>query len=381
MLQARRHVAYMATTGKAANKLKEVTDRPVSTVHSRLFKGVSQMEDGGVAFYNPVEICLPGEVIICDEASMVDSDLGRTIEQNLPPGSTLVYVGDREQLPPVSGRGWGPDFDNPDAVLTEIHRQASGNPILEISATIRKGGRLPEDSVEPWFVRRDGNLSDVAEWAVGHIQQGTDVAVICYTNKSVSGLNLLIRNMLGYRGIGPIVVGEKLLCRHNNKRLGRMNGESMRVVGIEHDFGQWWNERYPPGTRIRQHADGWHGAISEFQRKAMCLKVSGTGVRDGYVWVHPELIGQPYHPDFSGFTKSLRGIDKRAMLHVDYGYAITYHRSQGSQWPLVGIVLDDTMQWRGQQSVANAIMMRRMLYTGITRTRESAWVWDTRRRR
>lgn len=380
LMESKRPVAYMAPTGKAASRLKEITNRPVSTVHSRLYKGVGQRGDGGVSFFNPVQICLPGEVLICDEASFVDSTLGSDIESNLPRGSTLIYVGDREQLPPVSGKGWGPNFDKPDAVLTEIHRQSSGNPILQISSEIRKGGRLPEESMEPWFVRRKGSLSDVAAWAVQNMEKGIDVSVICYTNKAVAGLNRLIRQMLGHRSLGPVVVGEKLLCRHNNKDLGRMNGEALTVLEIQESFQNMWDSEWPAGSKRRGYAKEWYGDFSKAQMGAIRVNVSGTGIDHGLAWICPDLIGSPYYPDFTGFSRGLRLLTRKHFLHVDYGYAITYHRSQGSQWPLVGIVLDDAMQWRGCQTVENATMMRRMLYTGITRTRDAAWVWDTRRR-
>ena len=387
LMEASRPVAYMAPTGKAANRLREImslregrSPRPVATVHSRLYRGVSQKDDGGVVFYNPVQICMGGEVLICDESSMVDTVLDRAIEDNLPPGSNLIYVGDREQLPPVSGKGWGPDFDNPDAVLTEIHRQSKGNPILRISAAVRQGGKLPEQSVEPFYVRRRGSLSDVAAWAVEQMEAGIDVAVICFTNKSVAGLNRLIRMMMGYRELGPVVVGEKLLCRHNNKDLGWMNGEALTVLGIEGTFGEMWNGRYPPGSVARKHAEQWYGDVGPEQMASLRLRLSGAGLDHGKAWIQPGLIGTKYGDHFYPFSKQLRALTYKHYLHVDYGYAITYHRSQGSQWPLVALVLDDTMEWRAKQGAQNADTIRRMVYTGITRTRDKAWVWDTRRR-
>ena len=84
--------------------------------------------------------CPPGGLVICDEASMVDERLHRDLLDHLPPGAQLLYVGDREQLPPVEGT-WGPDFTTPTAVLETIHRQAEQSPILSLATAIREGRR------------------------------------------------------------------------------------------------------------------------------------------------------------------------------------------------------------------------------------------------
>jgi ATP-dependent exoDNAse (exonuclease V) alpha subunit len=355
------HVRYMASTGKAASRLQQILGEPVLTIHSMLYHSVNEHLDGRLSFGNAAQICDTHTVLFCDEASMVDVRLDQDIRKNLPRGAVLIYVGDRHQLPPVGADGgpggWGPDFDHPDADLTEVHRQGRENPNLVVSGSLRLGGPLPAEDMPPWFLRRTGDMSTVAGWAVEELERGEDMALLVYTNDARQRLNRLLRQALGKRSQGEVADGERLVCSMNNKLVGCMNGETFVV--------------HP----LKTAAEVWPSApLDEFGQRFLRVRLEGLPYASQTAWIHPDLIGANSRAFRAGLERC-PWIDKDEALNVDYGYAITYHKSQGSQYRLVGLVLDDALRRLVKRDPATA---RRMVYTGYTRTRERVVAWVVR---
>lgn len=331
--QLRRDVRFAAPTGRAAkvltNKLLRAgAGKTASTIHRALYGAPTEAEDGSLDFGEPQTPVQKGGLLIVDEASMIDQHIDRDIRSKLPDGASLLYVGDREQLPPISG-GWGPDFASPTVALTEVHRQALESPIVRIATDLRTGGKLPRESDGAYRWRASAN-HHVAAWMAS--RREADAVVLVTTNSTRKEINRLVRKVLGFqRQVEP---GDRLVVLLNNYELDLMNGELIDVVSAS-----------PAGDVVE-----------------VVTKCGRT------VSVVPSLLGAP--------VRDFRDAATAGAVHVDHGWALTVHKSQGSEWAEVAVVVDHGLENWHRRDPETA---RRLLYTAVTRARESLDVLDTRR--
>jgi exodeoxyribonuclease-5 len=131
-------VAFGAYTGKAALVLRTKGCADASTIHSMIYRSRESDENGPQFVINRQSPASKADLIIIDECSMVDEELGRDL---LSFGQPVLVLGDPAQLPPVKGGGFFTEGE-PDVMLTEVHRQAKDNPIIHMSMQVREGGRL-----------------------------------------------------------------------------------------------------------------------------------------------------------------------------------------------------------------------------------------------
>ena len=144
--------AFAAYTGKAALVMRASGCAGATTIHSLIYTA-SEDNDGRPSFsLNEDGPASRAALIVIDECSMVDDELGRDL---LSFGKPILVLGDPAQLPPVKGAGFFTESE-PDVMLTEIHRQARDNPIIRLSQTIREGGEVAYgDYGEAQVIRRD----------------------------------------------------------------------------------------------------------------------------------------------------------------------------------------------------------------------------------
>src|SRR5476651_1900996 len=133
-------VKFAAFTGKAASVMRGKGCRGASTIHSLIYRARESGEEVPNFDLWDEAPASKAELIIIDECSMVDAELGRDL---LSFGVPLLVLGDPAQLPPIQGGGFFTEAE-PDAMLTEVHRQAAGNPIIRLSMDIRAG-----EAIEP----------------------------------------------------------------------------------------------------------------------------------------------------------------------------------------------------------------------------------------
>lgn len=355
----KRRVVLLAPTGKAGSVLRAKTGRTASTIHRALFRHVDEDAAGNPVFGTPGWPCNPGDLVFVDEASMVGKELHRELMQNLPPGAQVIFVGDREQLPPV-GDGWGPDFARPTAVLEEVHRQALESPIIRIATFVR-------GAAEGWTWRsawRD--VSDAerastarllkaypaegAKWLAERRARGEDATLISWRNKTRQELNERVRERRGIRGPFP-QPGDFLVCLLNNYAADFMNGEVAPVRAVY---------RPPfPGPFPAAEVDLWGD-----QRR---------------LWVRPDLVGGEM-ADWRAFQKLLReryrdgdGDPSGRWCHCDVGEVLTAHKSQGSEWESVGVVAERGLRWMARENPED---YRRWCYTAVTRARTNLVVFE-----
>ena len=131
-------VLFAAFTGKAALVMRSKGCDRASTIHSLIYKARESGEEIPSFDLWDDAPASKASLIVIDECSMVDAELGRDL---ISFGVPLLVLGDPAQLPPIQGGGYFTDAE-PDAMLTEVHRQAADNPIVRLSMDIREGRRL-----------------------------------------------------------------------------------------------------------------------------------------------------------------------------------------------------------------------------------------------
>src|SRR5215208_2483197 len=145
-------VLFAAFTGKAAQVIRSKGCQGASTIHSLIYRTLeSGAEVPSFTLWDDAPAS-KAKLIVIDECSMVDAELGRDL---MSFGVPLLVLGDPAQLPPIQGGGFFTESP-PDAMLTEVHRQAEDNPIIRLSMDIRSGIELePGRYGETEIVTRD----------------------------------------------------------------------------------------------------------------------------------------------------------------------------------------------------------------------------------
>jgi exodeoxyribonuclease V len=304
-------VAFAAFTGKAALVMRRKGCPGASTIHSLIYKPPETSEETpSFELWNNGPAS-KARLIVIDECSMVDAELGRDL---LSFGVPVLVLGDPAQLPPVQGGGFF-TLGEPDVMLTEVHRQARNDPIVRLSMEVRSGNRLAPGQY---------GLTDVVARAHFDPQRALETdQILVGRNTTRRAYNARLRERRGLEGALP-VVNDKLVCLRNNRRKGLFNG-GLWVVKER-------NGTTPRSIKMRLRPD------------------EETGGRLVKVSVRPEC--------FLGGLEELQWEQRRFYDEFDFGYVLTVHKAQGSQWD--DVVLFD-------ESVAFPDSRQRWLYTGITR--------------
>ncbi|HWJ71733.1 MAG TPA: AAA family ATPase [Kaistia sp.] len=308
-------VAFAAFTGKAAHVLRSKGCEGAGTIHSLIYRPRSgDDEEQPIFAINHDSAAGEAELIIIDECSMVDEELGRDL---LSFGTPVLVLGDPAQLPPVKGGGFFTEAE-PDLMLTEVHRQAQDNPIIRLSMAVREGRTLDYgDFGESRVIgRRDIDAAQILD---------AD-QVLVGTNKTRRSYNQRIRELKGLLSPMP-AVGDKLVCLRNDKQKGLLNGGTWTVSKLG----------APRKSLIRLDV------VPEEESSGKAVKVA----------VHPDF--------FENGGEGLSYPQRRASDEFDFGYALTVHKAQGSQWDDV-VLFDESWAFREHGG--------RWLYTGITRAAE-----------
>ena len=303
-------VLFAAFTGKAAAVMRDKGCADASTLHSLIYRSKESKAEEPTFVLNRSSDVKKASLVIIDECSMVDEELGRDL---LSFGVPVLVLGDPAQLPPVKGGGYFTEQE-PDIMLTEVHRQAVDNPIIRLSMLARAGEALPSGQFgESAVIGRDGiDASRILE---------AD-QVLVGRNETRRKYNQRIRQLLGHADPMP-ALDEKLVCLRNNRQKGLLNGSTWMVKLSGNRNGDLIQLRVAPDE--------------------------GTG---------PSVKVAVLTAMFEGGAEEIPWEIRRHTDEFDYGYALTVHKAQGSQW-------DDVMLF--DESVAFREHRARWLYTAITR--------------
>ncbi len=304
-------VKFAAFTGKAASVMRGKGCRGASTIHSLIYRARESGEELPSFDLWDEAPASKAEMIIIDECSMVDAELGRDL---LSFGVPLLVLGDPAQLPPIQGGGFFTEAE-PDVMLTEVHRQARDNPIVRLSMDIRAGEYL-----EPG---RYGESEVVLKADLDPERVLKADQVLVGRNATRRSYNQRMRMRRGFTETMP-EAGDKLVCLRNNRKKGLFNG------------GLW---------SVKERGGKKTGIMT-----MRLLPDDETATRGVKVSVRPEC--------FTGGIDQIDWQRRKPYDEFDYGYVLTVHKAQGSQWDDV-VLFDESFAFQESRE--------RWLYTGITR--------------
>src|SRR5215470_15215928 len=204
-------VLFAAFTGKAASVMRQKGCIGASTIHSLIYRARESDEETPSFDLWHDSPAAKARLIVIDECSMVDAELGRDL---LSFGAPVLVLGDPAQLPPIQGGGFFTE-QPPDAMLTEVHRQALGDPIVQLSMEVRAGRSLTPIKHDLTEVVRRGDFDPQRALETNQILVGRNVTRRAY--------NARLRERRGLDGPLP-VADDKLVCLRNNRRKGLFNG-------------------------------------------------------------------------------------------------------------------------------------------------------------
>lgn len=331
--QLGRRAVLLAPTNKAAAVLAVRTKMEVSTIHKRTLKAVPKLDPKtgaviGVTF-EPGEPYLPKDaVVIVDEASMVGHELWDLMQQSIGDEVPVTLVGDPFQLPPINDdslfnralEAW------PSITLTKVYRQASGSRVLEYATELREDWKSARAQTEAFDL-----LSPVDTGFLGAAFSGKAV-VLCHTNDlRMTKILQMRRAIFNYDRELPYE-GEPMIAYASSPAEGIINGFRYTVVKAEDVHGRWVVT-----------------LESEFGGRTV-------------VTLDPDLVFDPAQK-YSWYPKQRANpMDRTAP--VTFGYAMTIHASQGSQWQWVMV----------ERKTIDSIETARLIYTATTRAEEEVYV-------
>ncbi|MBO9656412.1 ATP-dependent RecD-like DNA helicase [Agrobacterium sp. SOY23] len=320
-------VLFAAFTGKAAQVLRSRGATNARTIHSLIYRprGEETVEDeetgktsiAPMFSINRQSPLAKAALIIIDECSMVDEQLGKDL---MSFGTPILVLGDPGQLPPVSGGGFFTEQE-PDYLLSEIHRQAKDNPIIHLAMDVREGREIMRGDYGSAQVI---SKSEVTQSLVLEADQ-----VLVGTNRTRRRYNQRLRELKGFSADYP-QSGDKLVCLRNDPAKGLLNGSLWQVMSSS-------RETVKPGINLMIRPED-----DDMDRGAAKIKLLKAAFED----VETEI---PWST-------------RKRYDEFDFGYALTVHKAQGSQWNNV-VLFDESYAFRDSRE--------RWLYTAITRAAET----------
>jgi exodeoxyribonuclease V alpha subunit len=316
---ARQNVALCAPTGRAAKRIEELVGRPATTVHKLL--EARPMPGGGFVFRHGRDEPLPHDLVVCDEVSMCDTRLAASLVAAVDDGAHLVLVGDPDQLPSVGPGDVLRDVLASGAVpatrLTEVHRQAAESRIVGLARAVNSGevGHLSGVDGDVFMAeegRRTAIVPRVVEAVAARAPDyfgvtGEDIQVIAPIYRGPAGvhaLNEALKARLnppdGRPDVHGMHVGDRVMQTRNDPELDVSNGDIGTVVDLDRRKGQ---------VRV-------------------------------------------------GFPRGEVTYDRDQARELVPAWAITVHKSQGGEWPVVVLVCDTSHR---------SMLWRNLIYTAVTR--------------
>ncbi len=331
-------IALAAPTGRAAKRLSEATSMEAKTVH-RLLE-MTYDTSGSFKFCRNEDALLDEQIIIVDEASMIDNALMCALLKAIKPGARFIIIGDSDQLPSVGAGNVLRDIIDSACFatvrLTEIFRQAQASLIITNAHAVN-AGRAPTLNVKDndFFFLPRGNDRDIAatvsELCLSRLPRTygemgrSGVQVICPSRKGEAGTESL--NILLQARLNPPKPN-----RREHKFRDRVFREGDKVMQVRNNYDIVWSR------------------VSDSDK-------TGCGIFNGDIGIIEEI----------NTVESVMSIifDERRVEYefslledLEHAYAITVHKSQGSEYPIVIIPAC---------SAAQMLLTRNLFYTAITR--------------
>jgi len=335
-------IALAAPTGRAAKRMSEATGIEAKTIHRLLEIGYSA--DGEEPTFarnedNPLE----ADVVIIDEMSMVDILLMNNLLRAMPFGSRLIMVGDIDQLPSVGPGNVLKDIINSGAIktirLTEVFRQAEESMIIMNAHAINKGifPSLNEKDKDFFFVKRQTNeeiINTIVDLCTRRLPVNMDFDPIRHIQVLTPTRKI---------GVGVLQLNQKLQEALNPKA-----SYKKEKAGINCTFRE--------GDRVMQTKNNYNLRW----KKADGSDILGNGVFNGDMGVITEINTEEQFVEVLYDDDRLASYDFSVLDELELSYAITVHKSQGSEFPVVVMPIFQAPP---------QLLSRNILYTAITRAK------------
>ncbi len=337
-----------APTGRAAKRMTEATGRGARTIHRMLeVKGASDSDNGAAFFDRNEDNPLECDVIIIDEMSMVDIGLYYNLLRAIEPGVRLIMVGDTNQLPSVGAGNVLKDIIASDAfpvvTLDKVFRQSNESDIVTNAYKINGGEHVVLDNKsKDFFFMERGNVSAVINTTVDLVKNKLP--------KYVDAPSEEIQVLTPSKKNG-------LLC---SNELNKVLQERLNPPSSSKKVYEYGDRVFREGDKVMQIKNNYQIEWKEYSDYNVVVE-SGTGVFNGDMGVVTMI---------DVVTKTLRVMfdDNRSVDYqfsqldeLDHAYAVTVHKSQGSEYPAVVITLLRTPV---------PLMIRNILYTAVTRAKK-----------
>ena len=338
--------ALCAPTGRAAKRIEQSTGRAASTIHRLLEYGVGEDDsfENEARFIRNEDNPLEAEAVIVDEASMIDIFLMRSLLRALSPGTRLVIVGDADQLPSVGPGNVLRDIIGsgvfPVSQLTRFYRQKEGGTIVENAHRVNRGENPELYTTGEFIFMPETDPENVIDRIKKLLTQGElplnydileHIQILSPVKKGLLGvhnLNMEIRELLNPRLVSrpEVQVGDTLFR------------EGDKVMQTRNNYGMEWF--YADGMQLYNRGMGvFNGDLGRIMAIDTNLKevvIRFDGNRDA-TYAYQELE------------------------QIEHAYAVTVHKSQGSEFPVVILPL---------LSGGGRFLSRNLLYTALTRAME-----------
>ncbi len=337
-------ITLAAPTGRAAKRMSEATGCEAKTIHRLLGAGALGDKGPVSGFEHDADNPIETDIVILDEMSMVDIYIFRSLLRALVPGTRIILIGDADQLPSV-----GPGAVLKDIIssgcfevsgLKKIYRQSEASAIVRNAHEVIEGRHIDlKKKSEDFFLIDQNTAERVIQGIIylagkklpGHLScSPLDIQVMTPMRKGVLGVENL--NVRLQEAMNP--------PDRTKREIGTPNGllrKNDKVMQTKNDYDMEWN------------LVGQRGMVSE----------SGKGVFNGDIGRILSVSSESVYVRFDdGREAEYKG---EALSELELAYAITIHKSQGSEYRAVILPL---------LSGPRMLMNRNLLYTAITRAKE-----------
>lgn len=343
LMEGGHRIALAAPTGRAAKRMTEATGFEAKTIHRLLEIGYTA-DESELLFQRNEENPLEADAVIIDEMSMVDILMMNHLLKAVPPGARVILVGDADQLPSVGAGSVLLDIIGCSSIktvrLTEIFRQAGESMIIVNAHRINRGEApvLNAKDKDFFFLPRnnqDSILRTVIDLCSRRLPDTygldplRDIQVLSPTKKGPAGVvNLNIEL-------------QKALNPPDKRKAERVSGpytyrEGDRVMQVKNNYSLRWERPDDPGLDGTGVFNGDMGTIAEIDEEARKMKILFDDDR-------------------------MAEYDYSILDEIEPSFAVTIHKSQGSEFPVVVIPV-----FPGPE----VLMTRNLLYTAVTRAKQ-----------
>ena len=332
-------VAYATYTGKAAEVLRKKGNPNAMTLHKLLYDSIPRQGGG---FIRIPKKMLEYKIIVVDEVSMVPKSM---IDMLLNHRVYVIFLGDPFQLPQIDKKETHTLLDKPHIFLDQVMRQAAESEIIQLTMKIRNGEQID------FMNGKEVIIAPRVSLVTGHLTWADQI--ICATNASRISLNNQMREILGYSGLPQD--GERMICLRNYWEDFSEDGSSSLVNGmtgiIKNPFESF--RMAPMYVKMKNHKmDIIQGDfISDDGKTFNSVEMDKGMITTGEFsldWRETYALGQ--------LKNKIGDIIPREFT---FGYAITCHKSQGSEWDKV-LVIEERFPFDKKEHA-------RWLYTACTR--------------